>query len=353
VTIRSLLVRLPLAMLSVGLILTMATSPAFAEHVQCGDVITQDTTLDSDLVDCPGAGVVIGASGITLDLAGHTIDGTYASDGHSDGVNNQGGHDDVTVTHGTIREFGASVDLWNQQGGELSHLVADYISLRESPDIRIERNVVRFGIGVIGDSDRVLIRRNDVVDGGVILQGGFPPIGSPLERQVYPDNVMIDRNTIRPVMLLFQAPNASVTRNQVLGSPSDDAFAAIHIRGRGGGGTLADRNEVSNDTIGILVSNTDAILTRNVVSDNATDGIQVVNTVTVSFPRTTVVDRNRSERNGDDGIDVDVTTATISNNLANFNGDLGIEAVPGVTDGGGNKAHANGNPLQCLNIRCK
>ena len=299
------MVRLPLTLLSVGVILIMATSPAFAEHVQCGDVITQDTTLDSDLVDCPGDGVVIGASGIALDLTGHTIDGTYVSGSH--GVNDRGGHDDVTVTHGTIREFGASVDLWNQQGGELSHLVADdHISLRESPDIRIERNVVRRGIGVIGDSDRVLIRRNDVVDGGVILQGGFPPIGSPLERQTYPDNVIIDRNTIRPVMLLFQAPNASVTRNQVLGSPSDDAFAGIHIRGSPRGGTLADRNEVSGATIGILLSNTHAILKRNLVSDNATDGIQVVNTAFRPFPGI-VVDRNRSERNGDDGIDVDVT----------------------------------------------
>ena len=80
----------------------MATSPAFAEHVQCGDVITQDTTLDSDLVDCPGDGVVIGASGITLDLGGRTIDGTDASG--SDGVNNRGEHDGVTVTHGTIRD---------------------------------------------------------------------------------------------------------------------------------------------------------------------------------------------------------------------------------------------------------
>ena len=31
-------------------------------HVQCGDVITQDTTLDSDLIDCPGDGIVIGAT---------------------------------------------------------------------------------------------------------------------------------------------------------------------------------------------------------------------------------------------------------------------------------------------------
>ena len=34
------------------------------------------------------------------------------------------------------------------------------------------------------------------------------------------------------------------------------------------------------------------------------------------------------------------------------NGDLGIEAVFGVTDGGGNKAFGNGNPLQCTNITC-
>ena len=31
---------------------------------------------------------------------------------------------------------------------------------------------------------------------------------------------------------------------------------------------------------------------------------------------------------------------------------LGIEAVAGVTDGGGNKAAGNGNPLQCTNVRC-
>ena len=49
---------------------------AFAAHVTCGDVITQDTTLDSDLIDCPGDGLVIGADGVTLDLGGHTVDGT-------------------------------------------------------------------------------------------------------------------------------------------------------------------------------------------------------------------------------------------------------------------------------------
>ena len=40
---------------------------ASAGHVSCGDTITTDTTLDSDLLDCPSNGIVIGAADITLD----------------------------------------------------------------------------------------------------------------------------------------------------------------------------------------------------------------------------------------------------------------------------------------------
>ena len=83
-------------------------SPASAAHVNCGDVITQDTTLDSDLVNCPGDGVVIGADNMTLDLAGHTIDGAGAGEG-GQGVDNDEGHDGVTVQRGRIQDFHAAV----------------------------------------------------------------------------------------------------------------------------------------------------------------------------------------------------------------------------------------------------
>jgi hypothetical protein len=43
----------------------------------------------------------------------------------------------------------------------------------------------------------------------------------------------------------------------------------------------------------------------------------------------------------------------LTSNTANDNVDFGIEAVPGVIDGGGNRAFGNGNPLQCLNVVCK
>src|SRR4029450_12122301 len=53
----------------------LGAGSALASHVRCGDTITSDTTLDSNLVNCPNNGIVIGADNVTLDLNGHTIDG--------------------------------------------------------------------------------------------------------------------------------------------------------------------------------------------------------------------------------------------------------------------------------------
>ena len=59
-------------LLNASVALTLATllgtSQVLAQHVKCGDTITQNTKLDSDLDNCIGNGVVIGAPNITLDL---------------------------------------------------------------------------------------------------------------------------------------------------------------------------------------------------------------------------------------------------------------------------------------------
>ena len=55
---------------------------------------------------------------------------------------------------------------------------------------------------------------------------------------------------------------------------------------------------------------------------------------------------------GDDGLDADSPSTTITANVANDNADYGVEAVPGVTDGGGNRASGNGQPAQCLGVVC-
>ena len=57
----------------------------------------------------------------------------------------------------------------------------------------------------------------------------------------------------------------------------------------------------------------------------------------------------------DTTLDSDLTKCTgpVTANTAHDNIDLGIEAVPGVVDGGGNSASCNGNPLQCTNVFCE
>jgi hypothetical protein len=66
----------------------------------------------------------------------------------------------------------------------------------------------------------------------------------------------------------------------------------------------------------------------------------------------TLLERNKASDSGDDGFDVRSAATVMTSNLAVRNADLGIEAVLGVTDGGGNRARANGNPQQCIGVAC-
>jgi len=61
---------------------------------------------------------------------------------------------------------------------------------------------------------------------------------------------------------------------------------------------------------------------------------------------------NVAGRHHDDGIDAASPTTTLLRNVATGNGDLGIVAVPGVTDAGGNRAAGNGNPAQRSGVAC-
>jgi parallel beta-helix repeat protein len=86
----------------------------------------------------------------------------------------------------------------------------------------------------------------------------------------------------------------------------------------------------------------------NSASDNGADGILVD-----AASSGTLLVRNRAHRNAnDDGIEVANPVATVTRNTANNNVDYGIEAVVGVTDGGGNTASGNGNAAQCANVVC-
>ena len=97
--------RVPGLALVAGLGLLVAVSgadAATAPAVTCGATLTTSATLSTDLVDCPGTALVIGADGITVDLGGHTISGTNAAG--SEGIASDG-HKDVSIVGGRITDF--------------------------------------------------------------------------------------------------------------------------------------------------------------------------------------------------------------------------------------------------------
>ena len=70
--------------------------------IDCGDVITASTTLDTDLACPPGteSAIVIGASNIALDLGGHTISG------HAPGIGVLAiGREGIAIRNGAIEGF--------------------------------------------------------------------------------------------------------------------------------------------------------------------------------------------------------------------------------------------------------
>lgn len=255
---------------------------ANGNHMSCGDTITQDTRLDSDLIDCPGNGLVIGADGITLDLRGHTIDGR----GGGIGVDNSAGHDGVTIQRGTIRDF--NMGVFGEQA------VGNVVRRLEVADAGYA------GVVFLYLADGLRIERNRVVGAGGpgILVGDM---GSCCVLAVA-DNVLVGNCS---GIVLLDTSRARVEENTILRS-----------------GPLG---------CGTIVGSADGIYSH--------------------YDSGNVIDDNVVRRSADDGIDVEGEDV-VAGNRADRNGDLGIEAEPGVVDGGGNRARGNGNPLQCVGVAC-
>ena len=363
-----------------------AGAPSIAQPAPvCGDTITTDTTLYADLVDCPGHGIVIGADGITLDLNGHTIDGDGAlvdpcADLRCDlGVDNLAGHSGVTVVGGTVKEFGFGVAVGGAEDNLLSLLaVADNtfsgILVYESTHLRVERNTITrngldtdfSGIAAFAMTDSVLAH-NSVLDNGDIglFAEGIDDnrivrnkvSGNPESGMLFDGsgNVVSGNHLNRGQDgIILAGDDNLVSHNHVTGAPCSGC--GIGISFEGGSRNVFEGNHIAGATWGIRVDAftgvaRDTVIGQNLVRRVKEDGI-VVDQERAGPVENTLVHRNVVLHAGDDGIDVRSPATTITRNVANRNHDLGIEAVAGVTDGGGNHAAANGNPQQCTNVSC-
>lgn len=340
---------------------------ALATHIECGDVITEDTTLDNPLNRChEGSAIVIGADNITLDLNGFQVGAGQLFINSPIGIDNSAGHDGVKIENGSVRsstavvlrnasrnrlsnlhvaaqEFGISLYRsdrggWAFDGAAISLNESNAnriretfgqsyrsagISLTNSDGNRIENNSGKglvYGISVDGSADnRIEGNRGFGGFAGLILADA--------------DNNRVDGNSGRSSGEGRGGPFSSgagiwlerSVRNRIVrNTTNSSAFDGIHLAG-------SARNLVA----------------KNAAFHNGRDGISI--DADSSHNR---AHKNTASGNGDDGVDVESSATLLKGNTANSNRDLGIEAVPAVMDGGGNRARGNGNPAQCTGVAC-
>jgi large repetitive protein len=380
--------RAPAALVSIALlalasagVTSFGSRQAHAASVGCGDTITTDTKLHQDLVNCPNVGILVGADHVTLNLNGHTIDGDGTPDSGCDpntdfcdiGVAFEGRRG-VIVKHGSVRDFEAGVVTFQARRARLLR-----ISTREN-------HLSGFALA---SSNRILVRNSsgdrttDAEGNGLGIffcrnirvlhssfrgnvHAGIKPIGS--------TNGLIKGNVLArngdEGMLVEGGEGFRVTHNRLtgngggitLGPGSGNVITRNRVSRVGDGiriekghGNLVSRNVViharhAGIRLGIkhpLLGGAHNVVRRNVVRHSHVDGYLVG-----KKDRHSLLSGNIARGAGDDGFDIESRMTTLKSNRAMRNGDLGIKAVRGVNDGGGNVAGHNGDPRQCTNIVC-
>jgi len=137
-----------------------------------------------------------------------------------------------------------------------------------------------------------------------------------------------------------------IARNVVRGSQT----FGISVGFEPGAGNVVRRNRIRGaGQAGVLVDSRGkrTLLVGNFIRGAAKDGVLVKPTA-----EQTLLRGNIASGAGDDGFDIRSRSAKLTSNRAVRNGALGIEAVFGVIDGGGNIARHNGVPRQCTNTFC-
>ena len=320
------------------LALLAVAAPAAATHVQCGDTITEDTVLDSDIQCGPNQehGIIIGASDVTLQMAGHKITASAA------GADNGGGIrtlyqepflSNVEVRRGVIEGFRWGVILAADDSAAMKLTVAQgYHGIYLYGDrIYAYANTLDFPPhpSQFGDENgpAIQLTGDDAYAWGNVLTGSpFHGITAEGER---PRIVLNDvEGCSGPqsglgVNIGGYSTWAVVNRNKVGGNCFDPI--AAYANDNSAGGAKIALNQVTGGWDGMYVSDPGAIVGRNTASGASQRGIHIASAGT-----------------------------TVRRNTATDNGQYGIFGPVGTVDGGGNKAAGNGDGTtpQCVNVVC-
>jgi hypothetical protein len=321
-----------------ALLALAAPAAAQGAHLACGATITSDTRVRTDLRDCPGDGLVIGADHGTLDLGRSTLDGAGTGAGIS-----LSGHRGVTIKGGTIQEFTTGVALDGASANRLSGTT-------------VRANAER-GVDALNGSDGNTFERVTATGNRtgmlILASNGNDVRMSSLSANAVTGVAVVggNRNRVRASRVTDNAANGVAF---VEGS-TENAALANTVRG-GETGLIVDSsdrnlfslNHVSGAGDGILLAGNHNTVAGNVI-DRSTGGCETCagHGIGVLSGDHNVIKANVVTRSASDGINIGAAGTWVGLTLAVRNGGLGIRAVPGTHDGGGNRS-TNG----CSGVRC-
>jgi parallel beta-helix repeat protein len=283
--------RVLLGGLLVSLSLVAPVPGAHADQLACGQVITASTTLTNSLSGCAGDGVVIGASGVTLDLNGQTISGV----GLGAGVRNDG-HDDVTIRNGTVAQFDYGIVLGPGTlrgavtGNNLQQNEWSSIHLDDAHGSQVRQNSVseagHVAVRVANGSSSNLLAGNTVAGGN----GEAFLVESGSDSNRLEANVVTDSSNA--AMRVDSSPRTTIIGN-LIGGGSDVAITMSAAPG-----SVVQSNHVG--TVGdaaVLVSDATTTVVRFNVFGHSADAGVILSTVSDSL-----VKANTMTESGDSGI---------------------------------------------------
>jgi hypothetical protein len=258
----------------------------------CGQTVTASAVLMQDL-NCTGAGIVVGASKIRIDLNGFVLKG----DGGDPGVDDSGGFDGVAIKNGALRNFASGVNAPGADSIRISNVVASGNAIH--------------GILVFGASASITS----------VTAAGNAEVG-----------------------ITILGASASIKSSTAAGNGDD----GIHVSGASA--SIKSSSAAGNGNDGISVDGASASITSVTAAGNGGAGFFVIGALAS-------IKSSIASGNGFDGILVSGDAATIKTNRAQANGfpaaasdldGLGI-LVSGFTTPpvGTNTARGNDDPAEC------
>lgn len=269
-----------------------------APTLVCGQEITQDTTLEGDIVCGDGPALIVAADNVTLDLGGYTVSrdpGSTGDGGPAILVRQVRG---ATVQKGTISGFGAGVAVVGGGGNVVQNVTVqdnvgvvggdfgDGITIDGSSENRIQGNTVLrngpfSGISLIGECQRNTIIENIVADNNMAHvddpSAGRQDMGIRVEGPAANNNTIMGNTVTKSgaegiVVLPTCAPTG--TESECAGSPPNDSNEIVDNTSNSNG-TSGQGSGIRLFTVANPVAATHTTISGNVANDNVTHGIAI------------------------------------------------------------------------------